>query len=200
MEESGRIRRGMFVAGVGAAQFAIPAAVDMLRGLRADPSPPETVYLATTDPANPFGTLLPWPHKADDSPEAAGHHAMARVSGAGVILVNGTLVAFLRRRNPSIRVFFPEDEPERSAFARQLAKKLAELAIRRQTARSGLLIGSINDAPARDHLLASFLEEAGFSDSASGYQMRGVTTIGASAPNHEDLSENDEEPDISEIA
>ena len=83
MEESGRIRRGMFVAGVGAAQFAIPAAVDMLRGLRADPSPPDAVYLAATDPANPFGTLLPWPRKADDFPEAAGHHAMARVSGAG---------------------------------------------------------------------------------------------------------------------
>lgn len=30
--------------------------------------------------------------------------------------------------------------------------------------------------------------------------MRGVTTIGSPAPDHDDLSENDEEPDISEIA
>lgn len=124
---------------------------------------------------------------------------MARVSGGGVILVNGTLTAFLRRRNPALRAFLPEDEPERSAFARQLAGKLAELAIRRQTARSGLLIGSINDEPARDHFLGSFLEEAGFSDSASGYQMRGVTTIGGPTPDR-DVADDDEEPDISEIA
>jgi len=199
MEESGRVRRGMFVAGVGAAQFAMPAAVDMLRGLRVDPMPPEAVFLAATDPANPYGTLLPWPRFANDSSEAPANHAMARVSGGGVILVNGTLTAFLRRRNPALRAFLPEDEPERSAFARQLAGKLAELAIRRQTARSGLLIGSINDEPARDHFLGSFLEEAGFSDSASGYQMRGVTTIGGPTPDR-DVADDDEEPDISEIA
>ena len=198
MEESGRIRRGMFVAGVGAAQFAIPAAVDMLRGSRAEPSPPEAVYLAATDPANPFGALLPWPRAANDSAESVGHHAMARVSGAGVILVNGTLAAFLRRRNPSLRVFLPEEEPERSAYARQLARKLAELAIRRQTPRSGLLIGAINDAPARDHFLAGFLTEAGFVDSALGFQMRGVTAI--SAADQDDLTDGNERSDVSGIA
>jgi ATP-dependent helicase Lhr and Lhr-like helicase len=201
MEESGNIRRGMFVAGVGAAQFAMPAAVDMLRGLRASAWPPEAVYLAATDPANPFGTLLPWPRpEGNSSAELAGHHAMARVSGAGVILVNGTLVVFLRRRNPALRVLLPEQEPERTGFARQLARKLAELAIRRQTARSGLLIGAINEAPARDHFLAPFLKESGFVDTALGFQMRGVTPISAPLPNASDLSETGEEPDVSEIA
>src|SRR5262249_11309695 len=38
MEESGVIRRGMFVAGLGAAQFAMPSAVDMLRSLRSEPN------------------------------------------------------------------------------------------------------------------------------------------------------------------
>ena len=61
MEDSGRIRRGMFVAGMGAAQFAMPAAVDMLRSLRLEPAKAEVVYLAATDPANPYGALLPWP-------------------------------------------------------------------------------------------------------------------------------------------
>ena len=37
MEESGRIRRGYFVAGLGATQFALPGALDLLRSLR-DPS------------------------------------------------------------------------------------------------------------------------------------------------------------------
>ena len=35
LEESGRIRRGYFVGGLGATQFALPAAVDLLRQLRA---------------------------------------------------------------------------------------------------------------------------------------------------------------------
>jgi ATP-dependent Lhr-like helicase len=83
----------------------------------------------------------------------------------------------LRRRNPAMRVFLPDGEPERSQVARELAKKLAELAVRRQGRRSGLLIGEINDAPARDHFLAHFLEEAGFVNTVLGFQMRRVTAI-----------------------
>ena len=36
LEETGRIRRGYFVAGLGAAQFAQPGAVDLLRDARDD--------------------------------------------------------------------------------------------------------------------------------------------------------------------
>ena len=60
MEESGWTRRGLFVAGLGAAQFAMPAAVDMLRSLRPESAAPEIVYLAATDPANPYGAILRW--------------------------------------------------------------------------------------------------------------------------------------------
>src|ERR1019366_4411514 len=102
------------------------------------------------------------------------NHGMSRTAGCSVVLINGQLAAFLRRRNPAIRVLLPEDEPERTRFARQLAKTLAQVAIRRQTRRSGLLIGEINDAPARDHFLARFLEEAGFVPSPLGFQMRRV--------------------------
>jgi ATP-dependent Lhr-like helicase len=76
-----------------------------------------------------------------------------------------------------MRVFLPESEPERSQLGRELAKKLAQLAVRRQGRRSGLLIGEINDAPAREHFLARFLEEAGFVNTALGFQMRRVTAI-----------------------
>ena len=162
MEESGWIRRGMFVAGLGAAQFAMTSAVDMLRSLRAAPENPEAVHLAASDPANPYGAVLPWP--------AAG--SMARAAGASVILVNGEFAAFLRRKNPSIAVLLPEDEPDRSRFARALARCLAQAAHRWQGRRSGLLIGEINDAPSREHFLAPFLEEAGFVNSPLGFQMR----------------------------
>jgi ATP-dependent Lhr-like helicase len=209
MEESGWTRRGMFVTGLGAAQFAMPGAVDMLRSLRVDPEVPESVALAATDPANPYGTVLPWlPMDAAEDKESApprsgpqplGSHGMARVSGATVILVNGQLAAFLRRRNPSIRVFLPEGEPERSAIAGKLAKQLAELAIRRQQGRrSGLLIGNVNEVPARKHPIGRFLEDVGFVDTALGYQMRRLPSILASISEPEELA--DPEQNIPETA
>ena len=82
---------------------------------------------------------------------------MARAAGASVILVNGRLAAFFRRRNPAIRVFLPAEEPELSETARQFAQKLAEVAIRYQSRRSGLLISTINDEPAAGHFLGAFL-------------------------------------------
>ncbi|MGI9644019.1 MAG: Lhr family helicase, partial [Ilumatobacteraceae bacterium] len=68
LEERGRTRRGYFVAGLGAAQFALPGAVERLRGTReavdieldADRAP-EPVVLAATDPAQPYGAALAWP-------------------------------------------------------------------------------------------------------------------------------------------
>jgi ATP-dependent Lhr-like helicase len=190
MEDSGWVRRGMFVAGLGAAQFAMPSAVDMLRSLRTEPQTPEVLFLAATDPANPYGALLPWPRKDLDKAvdaetgavdEGAASSlslpAMSRTGGAGVILINGSLAAFFRRQNSSVRVFLPESEPEQTQYARELGKKFAEVAIRRQGRKTGLLIGSINNVPAREHFLARFLEEAGFVNTALGFQMRRVTPI-----------------------
>jgi ATP-dependent Lhr-like helicase len=61
MEDAGRVRRGYFVEGLGAAQFAEPGADDALRALREPPPEPATVVLAATDPASPYGAALPWP-------------------------------------------------------------------------------------------------------------------------------------------
>jgi ATP-dependent helicase Lhr and Lhr-like helicase len=190
MEESGLIRRGMFVAGLGAAQFAMPSAVDLLRSLRTQGSKFDTIHLAASDPANPYGSLLPW---------SAQPHSMSRSSGASVILVNGHLAAFFRRRNPSFQVFLPDDEPERAQVARELARKLAEVAIARQSRRSGLLIGEINEQPARDNFLAPLLRDAGFVDTAAGFQMRrAVTPIPSRV--EEELGELDNDDDRQETA
>jgi ATP-dependent Lhr-like helicase len=199
MEESGWIRRGMFIASLGAAQFAMPAAVDMLRGLRLDPSVPEVMYLAATDPANPYGTILPWPSLDAESPGSLEHHGMSRTSGAAVIVVNGRLAAFFRRRNPAIRVFLPDVEPDRTHFAQELARKLADIAVGRQGRRSGLLIGQINDFPAREHFLARFLEEAGFVNTTLGFQMRRQSRFVSQVPEPEDSSADSDE-NISETA
>jgi ATP-dependent Lhr-like helicase len=175
----------------------------MLRSLRAEPAIPEVIYLAASDPANPYGALLPWPSSENEVGDAT-HHTMSRTSGAGVILINGALAAFLRRRNPALRVFLPESEPERSLVAGELTKKLAEIAVRWQCRRSGLLIGEINDAPAREHFLARFLKEAGFVDTALGFQMRRVaprfTPFVSGRDANDDAEEEQNERDISESA
>jgi len=184
MEESGWIRRGMFVAGMGAAQFATLAAVDLLRTFRNPGDRLDTVQFAASDPANPYGSLLPW------TADPAGH-SMSRAAGGSVVLVNGRLSAFYRRRNPELQVFLPEEEPERSQFAREVAQKLAEVAIRQQGRRSGLLISTINQLPAQDHFLKPFLEASGFVATAAGFQMRRRSTAAmTSEPGQEESGED----------
>src|SRR5207253_8948890 len=69
-EDAGRVRRGYFVEGLGASQFATPGAVDRLRASARPLGAPypdsdegglRTVVLAAADPANPYGAALPWP-------------------------------------------------------------------------------------------------------------------------------------------
>jgi ATP-dependent helicase Lhr and Lhr-like helicase len=195
MEESGWIRRGMFVAGLGAAQFAMPGAVDLLRSLRNEQDKLDTVHLAASDPANPYGSVLPWRAANDKPGELPKPHSMARASGASVILVDGRLAAFLRRRNTSFQIFLPEEEPLRTHMARELAKKLAEVAIARRNRRHGLLIGEINEQPAREHFMARLLVDAGFVDTSAGFQMRHVITPipTTPVPDDEELDDEDRE-------
>jgi ATP-dependent Lhr-like helicase len=172
MEERGWVRRGMFLSGMGGSQFAMSAAVESLRGLRSQTSP-SAVLLAAIDPANPYGTLLPWPRipGADD----AAPHGMARTSGASVLLVAGDLVCYLRRGNPAIKLFLPTSQPERDDYARAAALELAHLALRRLAVRSGadgVLISEVNAAPANQHFFGQFLQESGFVLTPLGYQMR----------------------------
>ena len=99
LEERGDLRRGYFVEGLGAAQFALPGAVDRLRSASGNEldSVPEVVVLAATDPAQPFGASLRWP-------ESAGRPA--RVAGAHVVLVDGKPAVFVDRGAKSV-VGFP---------------------------------------------------------------------------------------------
>jgi len=167
MEDAGRIRRGYFVGGVGATQFAVPAALDLLRSLKEAPDAPEAVVLSATDPANPFGTILDWPA----GPESEGGRGPTRTVGSLVILVNGSLSAYISRGARQLLVFLPEDEPTRSTVARALANELSRLASG-DDGRLSLLIGEINGVPAPEHPLSPFLIEAGFSPSAMGFHIR----------------------------
>lgn len=171
LEESGRIRRGYFAADLGATQFALPAAVDLLRSLRAPAQEKhELVMLAATDPANPYGALLRWP----PTPEEGS--TLTRSVGARVVLVDGALTAYLRRGNPNLQVLLPDDEPARSQVARALAEFLAERVQRAENpegrGRTSMLISSVNGVPVAEHPLARFLLDAGFQAAPLGFNVR----------------------------
>ncbi|HUP62884.1 MAG TPA: crosslink repair DNA glycosylase YcaQ family protein [Thermoanaerobaculia bacterium] len=160
MEEAGRIRRGYFIAGLGATQFASAGAVDLLRSLRDEPEQAETLLLAATDSANPYGAIVKWPES---------QWTLSRSVGAHVILVNGLMACYLTRGEKQLFVFLPEDEPLRSMVAREIAKALASLVPEK---RRALLISEINDEPASRSALGPFLAEEGFAATAMGYQLR----------------------------
>jgi ATP-dependent Lhr-like helicase len=179
LEESGRIRRGYFVAGLGAAQFALPAAVDLLRQLRNAPpdEKPEFVQLAASDPANPYGSVLRWPELpvAEEDSESAPR-VLTRASYAEVILRNGQLVAWLRRGNPNLLVFLPAEEPERSQTASGLAHFMCARGQHRMRGNSheGVLITTINGQPVAGHPMAKFLMDAGFHAGPLGMHLRRI--------------------------
>jgi ATP-dependent Lhr-like helicase len=182
MEEAGRIRRGYFVAGLGATQFAQPGALDLLRSLR-DPSPDddaEVVVLSATDPANPYGAALRWPTVADAT--AAGAEGESRANagrtptrsvGATVVLVDGALAAYLARGDRQLLTYLPAAEPQRSKTARAIARALRERSrapVGEERAPRGMLIEEIDGVPPSAHPIAPHLARAGFLTGAMGFQ------------------------------
>ena len=176
MEDSGRVRRGYFVAGLGGAQFAMPAALDLLRSMRDVPDEPRTTVLSATDPANPYGSILKWPEtdgggdSATSAPE--GGRGPTRSVGAVVILVDGAAAGYLKRGERELLLFSPDAEPRRSAVIRQVARTLLHLAAAREEGRRGMLIVEVNDVPATMHGSARLFIEEGFVPTAMGLQAR----------------------------
>ena len=175
LEETGRIRRGYFVAGLGAAQFAQTGAIDLLRDARESHDETVTVTISAADPANPYGVLIPWPLRLDADglrPSASRSGQATRTAGARVILVNGRLVSWIGRGDRQLIVSLPDDEPERTRAGRAMARELVALAHRSPEGRRGWLIEEINGQPAADDPASRFLIEAGFAATHKGLQFR----------------------------
>src|SRR5437773_2241701 len=166
MEESGRLRRGYFVAGLGATQFALSGALDLLRSFRNRTAEEvEVVTLAATDPANPYGATL----KPADT-ERSARRGPTRTVGATVILVDGTLVAYLARGDRQLLTWLPESEPQRSRASRAIATALIERARAGGETPRGMLIEEIDGVPSATHPLSPYLVQAGFLSGAFGFQ------------------------------
>src|SRR5699024_9700032 len=115
MEDAGQCRRGYFVEGLGAAQFATGSTIDRLRSF--DDSADDTRWpsgadqpvvrvLAATDPANPYGAALPWP--------ATPGHRPGRKAGALVVLVDGVCVVCVERGGRTVLVLDHRSDAVRS--------------------------------------------------------------------------------------
>ncbi len=155
MEAAGRVRRGYFVAGLGAAQFGEAGAVDRLRQIRADGSDkPTALVLAAADPAQPYGAALPWPRSGTSRP--------SRSAGGFVVLVDGRPGAFLERGGRSLVTF--DEEP--ASWTDALASIVKNGRMRR------IELTRIDGEPAADSGAAPALRSAGFADGYRGLTIR----------------------------
>ncbi|HEV7603838.1 MAG TPA: hypothetical protein VGO15_02670, partial [Candidatus Limnocylindrales bacterium] len=115
MEDAGRIRRGYFVDGLGAAQFALAGALDRLRAVREPAEPMETGavhLLAAADPANAYGAALPWPRRGETD-----RRPLQRAAGAYVVLVDGIATLYLERGGATIQTLPAADDPAVAVLA-----------------------------------------------------------------------------------
>jgi len=145
MEEAGRIRRGYFVDGLGGSQFALPGAVDRLRGEREAQT--GIVALSAVDPANPYGVTVPWPDSAGRT---------ARAAGAYVVLDGGLLRLYLERGGRSLHTM--------GEVTADHARALAAVATR----GGRLEIVSVDGGPVHGSKAESALRESGFGASPRG--------------------------------
>jgi ATP-dependent Lhr-like helicase len=168
LEEQGRVRRGYFVSGLGAAQFAHPGAVDRLRGER-EPGAAAVVMLAATDTAQPYGAALPWPD-SDGRP--------ARAAGARVVLADGAAIAYLERGGRSVLTFGRDDRDDRDgehgdggSQGAQRADDVADLVgalsdLARRQPR--IELATVDGHPVSDTVLGVALQAAGWRVSYRG--------------------------------
>jgi ATP-dependent Lhr-like helicase len=162
-EETGRARRGYFIEGLGAAQFATGATVDRLRQyIRPDDTEPpyDAIVLAATDPANPYGAALAWP--AVD--EGATNHRPGRKAGALVVLVDGALALYLERGGKSALTFGASERAVSAASAALVTTVRRWLGrLRIDKANGDFIIGTP---------LGSALVDAGFAEHPGGLRLR----------------------------
>ncbi len=159
MEDAGRVRRGYFVAGLGATQFAVPEAVERLRSFRSnEPDRSAAILLAACDPANPFGAALPWPDRN-------AVRGPARTPGAYVVLQRGSPTLWLSRPEGRM-VIFSHDAPDLSHAA-------ATLMVAIEDGRIGpMIVSRIDDSPAAHHRAVEAFKDAGVSVGSRGLILR----------------------------
>ncbi len=156
MEEGGKVRRGWFVDGIDGAQFALPGAVDRLRAHR-DHGEEEVLVIPATDPANPYGAVLPWP-PSEGRPK--------RALGAELVLVGGEAVLYVEKGGKSWSVL---GEPEEG-----VARAAVRGWVSQHPRPSRIEVERIDGEATRQHPWALWLGEEGFADAYKGFVLAGA--------------------------
>jgi ATP-dependent Lhr-like helicase len=160
LEDAGRIRRGYFVDGLGAAQFALAGALDRLRAVR-EPAERlaegEVHVLAAADPANPYGAALPWPRRGETD-----RRPLQRAAGAYVVLVDGVAAVYLERGGATLQTLPVSDDPAVAIAASRALRTLVDDARIRELVIRKIDGEDVAVSSFRPHLL-----EAGF---VAGYR------------------------------
>jgi ATP-dependent helicase Lhr and Lhr-like helicase len=155
LEERGQVRRGYFVTGQGAAQFALLGAVDRLRSYREVEDPVAPVVLAATDPAQPFGAALSWPTSAGRP---------TRTAGAMMVLADGQPLVWVDRGSHHLVTF--EAALSDTRWIGALSARVTN------GVWPSLEIRKVDGGSVRDHAVAALLTNAGFKDAYKGLVIR----------------------------
>ena len=197
MEESGRCRRGYFVEGLGAAQFAGPGAVDRMRAIataaeRRESGEPAPAWFAATpggwqsgrrgggDDVAPGSALVlaatdpanPYGAALPWPPrpgETPSGHKPGRKPGAVVVLVDGELVLYVERGGRTLLTWV---EGEAGDPRLQPAVDALALAVR-DGALGRLTVERADGEAVLTSALGRALEAAGFSATPRGLRLRG---------------------------
>jgi ATP-dependent Lhr-like helicase len=152
------------VDSLGAAQFAVPGAVDRLRAMshveRSGHQASASLVLAATDPANPYGAALAWPGRPGDS-----SHRPGRKAGALVVMVDGQLVLYVERGGRTLLSWSDE------AHVLQPAVDALALAVR-DGWLGKLAVERADGDPVVATPLAEALQAAGFRPTPRGLRLR----------------------------
>ena len=178
MEDAGQLLRGVFVEGMGPAQFATRATVDALRvgteGAGEAISGGACAVLAADDPACLYGAALPWPAPVEARQPVAGE-ALSRAAGLGasrprrlsgalVVLVGGAAVLYAAPNLKSLVTFSADEGALRRAAQGLVAHERVRLKREGPSAasRAKLVVENVNGRNALDAPLADLLLEVGF--------------------------------------
>ena len=153
LEERGSVRRGHFVEGLGAAQFATAAAVERLRDHREGSG--DMVMLGAADPAQPYGAALSWP-QSDGRP--------SRTAGGQVVLCDGLPLVMLDRGGRSLHTFEHANTDLRWIDALRNALATGRL--------TRVELARIDAAPAAEHPMHDTLLANGFTPGYRGPTLR----------------------------
>jgi ATP-dependent Lhr-like helicase len=154
LEFRGEVRRGYFVRGLSGAQFALPEAVEMLRGIAARESA-APIVMTPTDPANVY--TLPMPHDPARDP-----FLRARSRGSLLVTIDGVVLMTAERRGARVAV--------RPDSAESLVTRAAEALASHLSARTSrdVVVETIDGQPASGSRHADAFRAAGFKRGTTG--------------------------------